>query len=206
MKLRLLMTSIVIASFARCISYAQTAPPTNALNFARIISYDVVVKDTSTLKHNFKYYGDSLKQINEIVSSNSTQYIDPLSFNQFIHIIKKYLKDKNAFAVMGNKKVKTAELKQKLFPCDSVEAIMFNERGDEIVTKVQACDSTSMFANTKILHFEESWYIDPKTYEFKKEVLSFSLIYWDEKREFWLSKLTIYKNQAAFDKIKALTE
>ena len=58
-KLKFFCSVFLIALTKQFIS-AQTNHASNLVNVAKIISYDVVVKDTSTLKHQLKYYGDSL--------------------------------------------------------------------------------------------------------------------------------------------------
>ena len=70
---------------------------------------------------------------------------------------------------------------------------------------MRSCDSTSMFENNTILNFTEVWSIDSKTYEFKKEVLAYTLKYWDWEREYYREFLTIYKNKVALDFINSLT-
>ena len=206
MKNNSLIITIITALLTNCFIYAQSnSPQLNAVNFARIISYNVVVKDTSTLKHNLNYYGDSSKNLDNINSERITQFIDPLSFKQFTNVIKKYLNDKSAFAVYHDKKIKMEELKKKVFKCDTSDVEMVNSDGSTYMSKLILCDSTSIFDNAKMLRFTESWSIDPKTYEFKKEVLAYSLLYWDDKYEIWAERFIIYKNQAALDKINSLT-
>jgi hypothetical protein len=184
---------------------AQNKQINNAVNFAKIINYNVVVKDTSTLKYNLTQY-DSLEPIFGIVEHGATQYIDPISYKQFLNIIRKYLNDKNAFAINNyGKKVNPVELKKQTIYCDSTDNFLIDEFGNEQISRVGYCDSTLMFESNTILNFTETWSIDSKTYEIKKEVLAYTLMYWDIKREFYRQFLTVYKNKDAFDFINSLT-
>jgi hypothetical protein len=212
-----IITIVMITNsiFGQTSSSGATAP----VNFARIISYNVLVKDTSTLIDNIrKNYGDTViitpsrerdyLTINEVNENMADQYIDPISFRQFINVIKKYVNDKNAFFVLNDKQVSMAELKQKIYPCDTVIQTFIDNNGNERDVPVNRCDSTSNFNNTFMINFTESWSIDPKTFEFKKEILSYSLVNWwlvmDGSR-FLRNWLTIYRNKAALEKVKSLT-
>jgi hypothetical protein len=184
---------------------AQNKQINNAVNFAKIINYNVVVKDTSTLKYNLNQY-DSLQPIFGIVEQGATQYIDPISYKQFLNVIRKYLNDKNAFAIDRNgKQIKTEELKKQTFFCDSTDRLEIDEFGNEQISRVGYCDSTLMFERNTILNFTETWSIDSKSYELKKEVLAYTLMYWDIERNFYRYFLTIYKNKEAYDFIDSLT-
>jgi hypothetical protein len=203
MKNNILIITIISALLTNCAD--NNNPQLDEVNITKIISYNVVVKDTSTLKDNLNLYGDSLKKIDNINSERLTQFIDPISFKQFINVIKNYLNDKNAFAVYNDKKIEMSELKKKVFKCDTINLENVNPDGSTYISNRIFCDSTSIFENAKMIRFTESWTIDPKTYEFKKEVLAYSLLYWDDTIEVWREKFIIYKNQSSFDKITSLT-
>jgi hypothetical protein len=177
-----------------------------SLLFARIITYDIIIKDTSSLKYNLNYYLDSTIKIGDINVSSAQKYIDHLSVIQFSNIIKKYMNDKNAFAIKDGKKVKSSELIKGFYKCDqdSIATISFDENGNEYTAMIAPyCDSNKVQNNIMKIRFIESWSIDNTTYEFKKEVLAFTLFYWDDDRELEREALTIYKNSSAYEKIKS---
>jgi hypothetical protein len=205
MKKIILLLNLLITAFY----YSQNNNQNNSILFARIINYDVIIKDTSSLKHNLNYYGDSLMKIDEINIYNSQNYIDHLSFIQFLNVIKKYLNDKNAFAIRNGIKVKPAELISRFYNCDrdSVPSAEIDENGNEIIRYLMpVCDSSRVQNNIRKINFTESWSIDAKTYELKKDVLAFTLYYWhyrDDGMEIERELFTIYKNLEAFEKIKS---
>lgn len=174
------------------------------VNFARIIRYSVMVKDTSTLKTNI-YRNDSLTEINQITNYNADQYIDQISFTQFINVIMKYLNDPKALAVNRNgKKVGIQDLKKEVFKCDTIEVASFDKDGTEFIQKMYACDSTYLYSDLKRIEFIESWTIDPNSYELKKEVLCYRLMEYDHNKLFWRGRLTVYKDENALATINSL--
>jgi hypothetical protein len=198
---------VIFFAFTNNYVFSQSNKANDQVNFARIISYNVLIKDTSKLIDKINYYDDSLTNINTFIEDGATQFIDPLSYRQFINVIKKYLNDKNAFSAYNSKPIKMEELKQKIYPCDSMPYELVDaETGNSIIAIKYSCDSTSIFAETRMINFIESWSIDQKTYEFKKEVLSYGFIYWDENKKTWQKKLVIYKNKQAFEFIQSVVK
>lgn len=207
MKKQITITLIMIS----VLSWGQTKKRENTfstvtnepVNFARIIRYSVMVKDTSTLKTNLKQ-NDSLTSIDRINYYNADQYIDPISFTQFINVVMKYLHDPKAMAVIYGKIVSTPELKRNVFKCDTIDLTSFDKDGIEFVQKMYACDSVYLYYDIKRIEFVESWTIDSNTYEMKKEVLSYRLMEYDYDKLFWRGRLTIYKDEKALLKINSL--
>jgi hypothetical protein len=178
------------------IAIAQEVKKNTNFNFARIIQYEVVLKKTIETDTSL------IKKTNNNESKNTPiSYLDESSFNQFIKVIKKYLNDKNAFAILQNKKVSTDELRKVIFRCDSVYLVEYDNTGKEILKKKFVCDDKILDYDVSKIEFTESWTIDPISYELKKEVLAFSLMVYSKKYEaFWTSP-KIYKNQKAFELI-----
>ncbi len=175
----------------------------NALNFVRIIRYSVFVRDTAMLKNELSKT-DPDYQISEVNFDKQDLYIDQLSFNQFITVVLKYLNDKNTKAYSWGKQLKKEEQKKQVFKCDTIDVASIDDNGNEYIVKMYTCDSSYLFRDIKSIEFNESWWIDPKTYELKKEVLSYSLIYYDENKGFYRSAITIYRDEEAVKKINEL--
>ena len=189
-KLILIFTALMI----RYISISQN----NTLNFARIIEYEVAVKEIAS--------DDPSKSKNLLVEpekSNNINYIDQKSFNEFATVIKKQLNDEKAFAVIKGKKVTMNEFRNKFLLCDTLELREFDNTGKEYIIRKQVCNENIINNKIKKIRFTESWFIDPATYELKKEVLAYELLYEkDKESNFWFGN-TIYKNQNAFDLIQS---
>ncbi|MCF8422933.1 MAG: hypothetical protein K9H41_01180 [Bacteroidia bacterium] len=206
MKNKILIILLITTVNLFCQQKAGSTLSSNTINFARIIRYTVFVKDTATLKNAIQR-NDSNYQISTINQSNSDLYIDQLSFNQFINVIFKYLNDKNSKAYLSNgTQINKVDLKKRVIKSDSIAQIVFEADGTESEVKLLSCDSTYLYSDVNSIEFTESWYIDPKTYELKKEVLSYSLRYFDYEREFYRDAITIYRSEEAVKKINDLVK
>ena len=175
------------------------------INFARIIRYSVFVRDTASLKNELSKT-DSDYQISEVNFDRQDLYIDQLSFNQFINVILKYLNDKKSKAYAWGKEINKEVLKKQVYKYDTVDVANYDANGNETIITMFTCDSSYLFRNVKSIEFIESWWIDPKTYQIRKEVLSYSLIYFDYMKYFYRSAITIYRDEDAVIKINELVK
>lgn len=175
------------------------------INFARIIRYSVFVRDTTTLKNELSKT-DSDYQISEVNFNRQDLYIDQLSFNQFINVILKYLNDKKSKAYAWGKEINKEVLKKQVYKNYTSEVKKIDANGNVYDTIFNTHDSSYLFSDVKSIEFIESWWIDPKTYQIRKEVLSYSLIYFDYINYFYRSAITIYRDEDAVIKINELVK
>jgi hypothetical protein len=188
---------LILIIFAIAIKHLSSAQ-NKLLNLARIIEYEVAVKEINEVE-----VAETKNILNETEKNKSIYFIDQKSFNQFATVIKKQLNDKNAFAMLNGKKVTMTQFKNKFLMCDTLELFEFDNTGKEYIVRKQVCDETIINYKMKKIRFTESWFIDPATYELKKEVLAYELLY-EKSREsnFWVG-YTIYKNQDAYNLIQS---
>ena len=133
--------------------------------------------------------------------------VDKVTFNQYINALKKYFNDKNAIAFKDGKKVSTSQLKKVMILCDTISYMDNDKNGVYKEFKVFGCDSTSMFANIISIRFVETWTLDKKNYEFKKEVLAFTFEGLKPGREEvgLYPFITIYKDEKSLMTIQELS-
>ena len=186
----------------------KTSTESKPINFARLIRYTVVVKDTSKL-YNVMRKNDTTETISSIYNYIPDQYIDHQSFNQFIHAFKKSFKNENTYFVYGNTRISKKEAADRAFKVDSIDIAVYDESGNESYERRMVCDSSRLNNEVDQIEFYESWYFDPSTYEIKKEVLGYSLLAKDSRfydmPDVRVNAVIIFKDEEAFLKMKELT-
>ena len=201
MKHVLILLLLAISSLGNAQKKTVTVEP---VNVARIITYSVMIQDTSTLASSIKKY-DSLAVLSDITQMGAITYLDPVSFNLLTAVAGNFLRDTNAVIYdYSGRAMNHKQGAEQIMHCDSVSWSNIDANGQETITTVFYCDS-SIFRRATRIDFTESWDIDPKTYEFKKVVLSYALCYYDQDREMWRTIVTIYKDAKAAEKVAQLS-
>jgi hypothetical protein len=174
-------------------------------NPSSIIKYRVLLKDTTQLKTILQSFSPE-DFITDYSDSHYSNYLDPFSYNKLCRFIKKSLiSPKNLIGeTNGGVLYDKITVKNIIHSCDSANILSVDINGNELIKKMNICDSIWLFENLKAIDFTETWTIDSKSFEFKKNVLAIDLIgYKKAKKELGLKHLlTIYRDEESYKKIK----
>jgi hypothetical protein len=177
---------------------------TDPLTIARLIKYSVMIQDTSTLATQISRNGPETT-LGDLSLYKTPEYLDATSFNQLMYVIAQFVKDTNTAVYDYNgKKVAHKEEAQRIMKCDSIPIITFDEFGNETNKMIWYCDSTRYRMATRI-DFTECWTIDQKSFQISKEILCYTLCYFDTERTMWVPILTIYKDKFAAERVAILS-
>lgn len=82
-------------------------------------------------------------------------------------------------------------IKNKLVKIDTIESIIYDENGNEIITKVPAVDSTSIYAKVLRFRLKEDWFFDRQKSVLEARVIGIAAYEYDEEKEgfkelFWV--------------------
>ena len=204
----LLLISLSSWSQSKSVNQKDSNSKTD-FQFARLIKYSVMIKDTSKLLNIVKL--DSSQTIDSYSAFESDKFIDAQSYYQFYGRIKKALLEEKGYFVIGDQHVRAKEARSRAFQCDSVDVYIYDEQtNSEQFVKKFICDSSLISIKTSRIEFYESWYLDPSSLEIKKEVLGYSLQcevikYLDEEFKFWRDVVTLFKDESAHKKVLELS-
>ena len=167
-----------IQSYSQNTTSNRLANPTKTIS--NLITYTVTVRDTVKLKNVLTALGDDATMEDYNYQFNPhVRYLDEASFAILKGVVTKYISDKNAFAIspLTGKRCSTNEFFKRNIICgDSVTVEMFDANGNSFYSVMPGiCDSSAIVANIKQIEFYETWTVDERSYEFKKEVLGFGL-------------------------------
>ena len=86
-----------------------------------------------------------------------------------------------------------AQIKEKLVKCDSNENRDVDPNtGEEIVTKVWRCDSTSIYENVTKFRLKEDWFFDKQKSVLEVRILGISPMKYDEGKDIYTNMFWIY--------------
>ncbi len=82
-------------------------------------------------------------------------------------------------------------IKDKLRKCDSSAQTSYDEAGNEVVTKVFGCDSTSIYRQIRKYQLKEDWFFDRQKSVLEVRIIGMGVFTYDEEKEapkemFWV--------------------
>jgi gliding motility associated protien GldN len=121
--------------------------------------------------------------------------VDPVNGRiSFFQLLQKYILSDQIIAFSDEeflKKMELAEIKQKIVTCDSISESSVNDIGEEIITKVFKCDSTSIYRNIRKYRLKEDWFFDKQKSVMEVRIVGIGVFTYDEDKEadrelFWV--------------------
>ncbi len=195
----LLLLFLHVAVFAQ-----KKGTSSDPLIIARLIKYSVMIQDTSTLTTQIIRNGAETT-LADLSLYKTPEYLDATSFNQLMHVMDQFVKDTNAAVYDYNgRKLSHTEEARRIMKCDSIPITTYDQFGNEENKMVWFCDSTRYRKATRI-DFTECWTIDQKSFQINKEILCYTLCYFDIERAVWMPILTIYKDKLAAERVAILS-
>lgn len=85
-----------------------------------------------------------------------------------------------------------AEIKEKLVKCDSVNEIGADAEGNEVVTRLFKCDSTSIYQYVTMLRLKEDWFFDKQKSVLEVRILGLSVRKYDEGKDIYTDVFWVY--------------
>lgn len=83
-------------------------------------------------------------------------------------------------------------IKDKLKKCDSLSESSYNEAGEEIVTKVYKCDSTSIYRQIRTYKLKEDWFFDRQKSVLEVRIIGMGVYTYDEDKEAMREQFWVY--------------
>jgi gliding motility associated protien GldN len=109
-------------------------------------------------------------------------------------LLQKYILSEQILAFSDEeflKKMELAEVKAKIVTCDSISESSVDANGNEIITKVFKCDSTSIYRNIRKYRLKEDWFFDKQKSVMEVRIVGIGVFTYDEDKEadrelFWV--------------------
>lgn len=109
-------------------------------------------------------------------------------------LLQKYILDDQVIAFSDEeflKPMEKAEVKQKIVFCDSLEQSAVDDLGNEVITKIFSCDSTSIYRNIRKYRLKEDWFFDKQKSVMEVRIIGMGVYTYDEEKEadrelFWI--------------------
>lgn len=109
-------------------------------------------------------------------------------------LLQKYILSDQVIAFSDEeflKPMEKAEVKQKIVSCDSIKESNVDADGNEIITSVWKCDSTSIYRNIRKYRLKEDWFFDKQKSVMEVRIVGIGVFTYDEDKEadkelFWI--------------------
>lgn len=117
-----------------------------------------------------------------------------VSRNSLFQVLSKYILRGELLAFNDEEFISPLELSQvrdKIKKCDSLDESNVDAEGNEIITKVFKCDSTSIFRNIRLFRLKEDWFFDKQKSVLEVRIIGMGVFTYDEEKEavkeqFWV--------------------
>jgi gliding motility associated protien GldN len=85
-----------------------------------------------------------------------------------------------------------AQIREKLVKCDSAQDISADAEGNEVITKVFRCDSTSIYEKVTKLKLKEDWFFDRQKSVLEVRILGVCAMKYDETKDIYTEMFWVY--------------
>lgn len=181
---------------------SQSKSPENSIykrdgNIINIISYRVVIKDTS--KQNISISKkDGLKSITTFNKESNVNYLDTNFYNSICTLIKLNIESPSSIIGYydGSEIYSKEQIKKRI--TRENEIVSYDINGNEV--KFKSISSDWIYKNMTAIDFTESWTIDPITNLLKKEILAYSVLgpVLGKEELGWMEYFTLFKSKQAY--------
>lgn len=83
-------------------------------------------------------------------------------------------------------------IKDKLKKCDSLSQSSFDETGNEVITKVFQCDSTTIYRQIRAYQLKEDWFFDRQKSVLEVRIIGMGVYTYDEDKEAMREQFWVY--------------
>ncbi|MDI9340841.1 MAG: gliding motility protein GldN [Sediminibacterium sp.] len=83
-------------------------------------------------------------------------------------------------------------IKDKLKKCDSLSQSSFDEAGNEVITKVFQCDSTTIYRQIRAYQLKEDWFFDRQKSVLEVRIIGMGVYTYDEDKEAMREQFWVY--------------
>jgi gliding motility associated protien GldN len=85
-----------------------------------------------------------------------------------------------------------SQIREKLVKCDSVNEIGADDQGNEVVTRLFKCDSTTIYENVTKIRLKEDWFFDKQKSVLEVRILGLSAMKYDEAKDIYTEVFWVY--------------
>lgn len=83
-------------------------------------------------------------------------------------------------------------IRDKLKKCDSTDQSSYTPEGEEVITKVFVCDSTSIFRNIRTYRLKEDWFFDKQKSVLEVRIIGIGVFTYDEDKDAMREQFYVY--------------
>jgi hypothetical protein len=142
--------------------------------------------------------------------NNPALYLEKKEFENLQSSVWTMMRDPKSKIFLGlngtapdwSKPASKKELRDRFFRCDTVPMSTYDPNGNEIITAVWACDSTSIIDGLGAIYFYETWYFNKANNMIEKEVLGYSLFQYIEEKQAFRQLFFVFRDEEALKKAK----
>jgi hypothetical protein len=211
MKYLFIIGCCILSSFALAQSKIKPVSKTTAKSaapvkteMARLIKTKVLIRDSSSIQTVMNNYGDPSSPIAYHITDTYINYLEPSYYYEFKQNIYKIAHSKSALIFSGwdlKKPLTWREIFDKYAICDSLDEISIDPEGNEIITKVFRCDSTSKIENVSAINFFESWTFNESSGMIEKDVLAYEILSFHPEKRGYMILFMVVKDEEARKKL-----
>jgi len=85
-----------------------------------------------------------------------------------------------------------AQIREKLVKCDSISESSADAEGNEVITKVFKCDSTTIYENVTKIKLKEDWFFDKQKSVLEVRILGLCAMKYDEGKDIYTEAFWVY--------------
>ncbi len=85
-----------------------------------------------------------------------------------------------------------AQIREKLVKCDSISESSADAEGNEVITKVFKCDSTTIYENVTKIKLKEDWFFDKQKSVLEVRILGLCAMKYDEAKDIYTEMFWVY--------------
>ena len=166
----------------------------------------ILLRDTQLIKTVYAMADSGRMSINEYQENWGLEYkfLDLTSFNALRMSVWALMRNPASRVYINSfdKPATPQELKDRLLKCDSLQQSSFDANGDEIISVVYNCDSTSTIRNINQIRFFETWYFNPANNMIEREMLGYSVHEFVSDKNAFRELFDVFVNDEALEKAK----
>jgi hypothetical protein len=196
-----------------CTSKSSGSTSEDRIEITPFIVSKVILQDTLVINRLFAKdtgYKGTFIEPGFSYDNNPALYLEKREFENLQTSIWAMINEPKSKVFLGlngeapdwNKPVSKTDLRSRMMRCDTVAMSTFDPKGNEIITAVWACDSTSIMEGIAAICFYETWYFNKSNNMIEKEVLGYSVFQYVEDKQAFRQLFYVFRDEEALKKAK----